>query len=130
MGWGISESSVGLIGAQEPEMARLPHYFSERGFGVRQWDTLLAAPRLGGIKHAIVVFAESFTPAQIASWLRDVSKAAPQRLVIILSATPADFSGPTAVRGENVMLLARPVLAWQLVDVIRNHIQRHVQGSA
>lgn len=130
MGWELSQSSVGLIGAQEPETARLPLYFSERGFGVHRWDTLVAAPRLGGVKHALVVFAESFTPAELVSWLKEVTKAAPKRLVIVLSATPADFSGPSALRGENVVLLARPVLAWHLVDVIRNHIQRHVRGRA
>jgi hypothetical protein len=130
MGWELSQSSVGLIGAQEPETARLPQYFSERGFSVHRWDTLIAAPRLGGVKHGIVVFAESFTPAQIVGWLKDVAKTAPRRLVIVLTATPGDFSGPNALRGENVVLLARPVLAWHLVDVIRNHIQRHVKGRA
>lgn len=130
MAWGVSQSSVGLIGAQEPETEKLPSYFSERGFGVHRWSTLVEASRLVGMKDALVLFADAFDPAAIVVWLRPVLKAAPGRLIIVLTATPATFTGPTALRGENVVLLVRPVLAWQLVDVIRNHVQRHVKGRA
>lgn len=130
MGWVTPQSSVGLVGAQEPESGKLPHYFAERGFGVHRWATLIDAAGLAGVKDALVLFADSFSPMAIMTWLKQISKAAPGRLVIVLTATPAQFSGPTALRGENVVLLVRPVLAWQLVDVIRNHIARHVGGRA
>ncbi len=130
MGWGVSQSSVGLIGAQEPETEKLPLYFSERGFGVHRWATLVNAASLAGVKNALVLFADAFEAEAIITWVRQVSKAAPDRLVIVLTAAPATFTGPTALRGENVVLLVRPVLAWQLVDVIRNHVARHVAGRA
>ncbi len=130
MGWVPPQSSVGLVGAQEPETEKLPPYFAERGFGVHRWATLVDTAGLVGVKDALVLFADSFAPEAIITWLEQVSKAAPGRLVIVLTATPAQFSGPTALRGENTVLLVRPVLAWQLIDVIRNHIARHVGGRA
>lgn len=130
MGWVTPHSSVGLVGAQEPETEKLPRYFTERGFGVHRWATLIDASALVGVKDALVVFADTFAPEAIVAWLKQVAKAAPARLVIVLTAKPAQFSGPTALRGENTVLLVRPVLAWQLVDVIRNHIARHVGGRA
>lgn len=57
MGWGVSQSSVGLIGAQEPETEKLPLYFSERGFGVHRWAALVNAASLTGVKNALVLFA-------------------------------------------------------------------------
>lgn len=129
MGWSAGQSSVGLIGAQEPETGKLPLFFSERGFVVHRWPGLVPASSLVGVKTAIVLFADAFEPEAIAAWLPQVTKAAPSRLVVVLTA-PARFTGPTALRGENVMLLVRPVLAWQLVDVIRNHLQRKVKGRA
>ena len=130
MGWGISQSSVGLIGAQEPESEKLPRYFSERGFAVHRWATLVGAASLVGVKSALVLFADAFEPGAILAWVRPVTKGAPDRLVIVLTASPASFTGPTALRGTNVALLVRPVLAWQLVDVIRNHVAQHVAGRA
>ncbi len=130
MGWVTPQSSVGLVGAQEPETEKLPQYFAERGIGVHHFPTLVEVSRLAGVKDALVLFADSFAPETVVAWLAQVAKAAPTRLVIVLTATPAHFAGPTALRGENVVLLVRPVLAWHLVDVIRNHIAKHVGGRA
>lgn len=130
MGWVTPQSSVGLVGAQEPETEKLPQYFSERGFGVHRFATLLEPPRLAGVKDALVLFADTFAPEAIVAWVAQLAKAAPERLMIVLTATPAHFTGPTALSGKNTVLLVRPVLAWHLVDVIRNHIARHVAGRA
>jgi hypothetical protein len=128
MGWGVAESSVGLIGVQDPEADRLPDFFLERGFGVRRWPTLMEASRLSGVKHAIIVFADAFAAELVVPWVQQVRKADAKRLVIILTAAAANFAGSTALRGKNVLLLVRPVLAWQLVDLIRHHVQEHRGG--
>ena len=122
-------SSVGVIGTSEPELAQLPRFFTERGFGARRWSTLVGAPRLVGVKDALVLFADGFAVPAIAAWSREVLKASPQRLVIVVTALASSFTGPTALGGKNVLLLVRPVLAWHLVDVIRNHVQKHVGGE-
>lgn len=130
MGWGVGQSSVGLVGAQEPETEKLPRYFLERGFGVHRWATLVNAAHLVGVKTALVLFADAFAPEAIITWASEAMKALPERLVIVLTASPARFTGHTRLCGTNVVLLVRPVLAWQLVDVIRNHAARHVAGRA
>lgn len=130
MAWGVTQSSVGVIGTNEPELERLPLFFSERGFGVRRWSTLVGASQLAGVKDALVLFADGFGVPAIAAWSREVQKASPGRLLIVLTAAAASFTGPTALAGKNVLLLVRPVLAWHLVDLIRHHVQKHVGGAA
>lgn len=130
MGWGVSQSSVGLVGAEEPEAGRLPAFFRERGFQVSRWSTLVEASRLAGVEHALVAFADAFPPGPFVKWLELVRKADAARLVLVLTAAPTTFAGPTALKGQNVLVLVRPVLAWQLVDLIRHHVQRHVGGDA
>ena len=115
-------STICFIGAQEPETEKLPHYFEQRGFGVQRWTELIDAPRLDGVRDAIVLFADAFDAAAIVTWVKCVLTAAPARLVVVLTATRAQFDGPTALPAANVLLLVRPVMAWQLVDVIRNHV--------
>ena len=115
-------STIGFIGAQEPDTEKLPLYFEQRGFGVRRWADLVGAPQLDTVKDAIVLFADGFDAAAIVSWVKLALAAAPTRLVVVLTATRGQFDGPTALRGENVLHLVRPVMAWQLVDVIRNHV--------
>lgn len=129
MNWEADQRSVGLIGAQEPETERLPVFLSERGFTVQRWPALVPASSLAAVKTALVLFADAFETGTLIAWLQKVTRAAPGRLVIVLTA-PARFTGPTALSGENVVLLVRPVLAWQLVDVIRNHLQRKVKVRA
>lgn len=129
MGWGVTQSSVGVIGTNEPELEKLPIFLSERGFAVHRWSTLVAASELVGVKDAIVLFADGFAPSSIAPWLAEVQQATPGRLVIVLTADFSNFTGPTALSGKNMLLLVRPVLAWQLVDLIRHHVQRHVGGA-
>ncbi len=125
MAWGVSTTSIGLVGGQEPERQRLTHFFKERGFGSHRWQSLVGAPRLAGVKLALLVFADSFSPTALAEWVDKVSSADAARLVIALTATPAAFADTKAMRAHNVFLLIRPVLAWQLVDLIRHHHQRH-----
>ena len=115
-------STIGFIGVQEPETEKLPLYFSQRGFLVHHWSGLVEASGLSVATSAIVLFADAFEATAIVAWLRLVLKAVPTRLVIVLTAAPGNFTGPTALGGDNVLLLVRPVLAWHLVDVIRNHV--------
>ena len=130
MAWSVTPSSVGVIGTDEPELEQLPLFLTERGFGARRWSTLVGPPRLVGVKDALVLFADGFEVPAIAAWSREVQKASPDRLVIVVTALASGFAGPTALKGKNVLLLVRPVLAWHLVDVIRNHVQKHVAGEA
>lgn len=130
MGWGVAQSSVGVIGTNEPDVELLPPFLSERGFTVRRWSTLAGAAALAGVKDALVLFADSFEVPSVARWSREVQKAGPGRLVIVLTAAGSSFTGPSALSGKNVLLLVRPVMAWHLVDVIRHHVQKHVGGAA
>ncbi len=127
MGWGVTQSSVGVIGDQGPESTKLPGFLKERGFGVSRWPTLIGAPQLSGVQLAILVFADEFSVQETIEWLDGVRKVDGNRLIIVLTAKPAEFAG---TRGANVIVLVRPVLAWHLVDLIRHHAQRAVGGSA
>lgn len=127
MAWSVTASSVGVIGTDEPELEQLPPFLTERGFPARQWSTLVSASQLAGVKDALVLFADGFEFPAIAAWAREVQRAGPDRLVIVVTAAASRFSG---LSGKNMLLLVRPVLAWHLVDVIRNHVQKHVGGEA
>lgn len=116
--------------AQSAEGEGLERFLVERGIAAVRLPDLPPAQALAPVKDAVVLFTKGLEAAPTRRWLDAVRAADARRLVIIVTASLPAFADLAASRGAPVLVLAAPVLAWQLVDVIRNHLARREEAAA
>jgi len=131
MAWRVSPADVAVVAspARTAEGLGLERFLAERGIDVVRLDALPPASALKQVRDAVVLFTTGFDELAARRWLDRVIAARAGRLVIVVTASLPAFAELAKSTRAPVLLLAAPVLAWQLVDVLRNHLAAKGGGS-
>lgn len=124
MGWPVCTTAVAIVASpdQEAESRGLEQFLAERGLHATHVPGLPAPAALREVRDSIVLFTKGFDVEAARGWLERVLKDDAGRLIIVVSTSLPAFADLGARPDAPVLLLAAPVLAWQLVDLIRNHL--------
>ncbi|MEW5738860.1 MAG: hypothetical protein AB1938_08025 [Myxococcota bacterium] len=128
---GAVSAAVAVVAspAQQAESQGLERFFEERGLPAVHLLGLPTQDALTRVKDAVVLFTKGFEADAARRWLDAVRAADARRLVIIVTASLPAFADLSSSHGAPVLVLATPVLAWQLVDAIRNHLARRQEAA-
>lgn len=124
MGWQICSTGVAIVAspAQDAESQGLEHFLVERGLHATRVPGLPTPAALREVRDSIVLFTKGFDVDAARAWLERLLEHETSRLVIVVSTSLPAFADLGAKPDTPLLLLAAPVLAWQLVDLIRNHL--------
>jgi hypothetical protein len=130
VGWLVCPASVAVVASpgQEAEGHGLERFLVERGIEAVRVPSLPAPAALAEVRDAVVLFTKGFELDASRRWLDEVLAADAGRLVVVVAASLPAFADLARPDRVNVLLLAAPVLAWQLVDVLRNHLAGRARG--
>lgn len=124
MGWPVCTTAVAIVASpdQEAESRGLEHFLAERGLHATHVPGLPAPAALREVRDSIVLFTKGFDVDAARGWLERLLEDESGRLIIVVSTSLPAFADLGASSEAPVLLLAAPVLAWQLVDLIRSHL--------
>ncbi|MEW6434314.1 MAG: hypothetical protein AB1730_22675 [Myxococcota bacterium] len=123
MGRPVCTTPVAIVANpdQEAESRELERFLRERGIEATHVPGLPTPASLREVRDGIVLFTKGFDVDAARAWLKHLLKDDDGRLIIVVSTSLPDFADFEPSPGAPILLLAAPVLAWRLVDVLRHH---------
>lgn len=131
MGWQVCASAVAVVASpsQDEEGRGLERFLVERGLDAVRLDALAPPGALRRVRDAVVLFTKGFDEDAARRWLDRIVASDAGRLVVVVTASLPAFADVAKTTRPPVLLLAAPVLAWQLVDVLRHHLASRPPAS-